>query len=114
MRRAVGRRIQQLRLQRRLSQERLAESTDRGTKHISQIERGQVNVGLDSLIDIAERLSVAVRDLFPESDRIPVYSIIDQDLRTLEQALDIVTRVRTDRRRASSARSRSVKRRRKR
>jgi transcriptional regulator with XRE-family HTH domain len=62
----VGKAIRSLRLQHDWSQEKLAELAGNGLKHVGQIERGEVNVGLDVLARIAAALSVDVADLFAE------------------------------------------------
>src|SRR5215213_4357704 len=62
----VGRTIRRLRQQRALTQERLAELAGNGWKHIGQVERGEVNVGLDVLAQIADALSVGLGDLFAD------------------------------------------------
>ena len=60
----LGRRIRDLRVQRRLSQEKLGEMSQVSGKYLGEIERGQANL----TIDIAERLSIALEvemvDLF--------------------------------------------------
>jgi transcriptional regulator with XRE-family HTH domain len=65
----VGRTVRRLRLSRGMSQERLAELVGNSGKHIGQIERGEVNVGLDVLSSIAAALSADVADLFGEPRR---------------------------------------------
>jgi transcriptional regulator with XRE-family HTH domain len=62
----VGRTIQRLRQHRGVTQDRLAElvGQQKSVKHISEIERGLANVGLDTLTRIAAVLSVDIVDLF--------------------------------------------------
>jgi len=62
----VGGTIQQLRLLRGWSQERLAERAGSSTKNIGRVERGEVSVGLDGLAEIAAALSVTIADLVVE------------------------------------------------
>ena len=64
----VGKAIRRLRLARGVSQERLAELAGSSGKHISAIERGQANVGLDALARIAAALAVDPAALFLPSD----------------------------------------------
>ncbi len=55
-----------IRLQRKklkLSQEKLAEKADLSTTFISDLERGRVNVAVDSLLRIATALDIQVRDI---------------------------------------------------
>ena len=60
----VGTAIRRLRLQRRLSQERLAELAGTSGKYVGEIERAQVNATIDVLADLAAALSVDAGDLF--------------------------------------------------
>jgi transcriptional regulator with XRE-family HTH domain len=60
----VGTAIRRLRLQRRLSQEGLAERAGTSGKYVGEIERGQGNVTVDILAHIARALSVDAGDLF--------------------------------------------------
>lgn len=60
----VGKNVQRLRRLNGLSQEQLAERVGNSTKHIGQVERGEVNVGIDSLWGIADALSISLVDLF--------------------------------------------------
>jgi transcriptional regulator with XRE-family HTH domain len=59
----IGKRVKQLRQLRGMSQEKLAELVGNQYKHIGQVERGEVNVGIDILVSIAAHLSVSLSDL---------------------------------------------------
>jgi transcriptional regulator with XRE-family HTH domain len=61
----VGRALLRFRLQRHLSQDKLAELADSSGKHVGQIERGDVSATLDVLGRLADALSVDAADLFP-------------------------------------------------
>lgn len=61
--------VRRLRTTREISQERLAELAGNTAKHIGQIERGEVNVGLDILERIAAALAVDIADLFTTTPR---------------------------------------------
>jgi transcriptional regulator with XRE-family HTH domain len=50
----------------RLSQEKLAEKADLSYKYLGEVERGLVNISLDSLVRIARALGVRLRDLLTE------------------------------------------------
>jgi transcriptional regulator with XRE-family HTH domain len=99
----VGRKVKRLRLLRGLSQEQLAERVGNTDKHISQLERGKVNVGIDVLSSVASELAVDVAELFvnPSSSSASIYLIARQDLDRLEEALKIVARVKSARSRRS-------------
>ena len=91
----VGKRVQELRQLRGLSQERLAERVGNSQKHISLVERGEVNVGIDILSQIATELSVDITDLFlaPSARSATTYAIGGRELDALERALKTVLRV---------------------
>ena len=62
-RRIVGQKIRAYRKQAGLSQEKLAEKASLSYKYLGEVERGCVNVSLDSLTRIAKALKVRLRDL---------------------------------------------------
>ncbi|MCU1384456.1 MAG: transcriptional regulator [Acidobacteria bacterium] len=91
----VAKRVKELRLQRGWSQEQLAERAGNTEKHISQVERGKTNVGLDVLASIASGLAVDVVDLFPnrrEPAGTSLCLITHDELRCIEEALQIIAR----------------------
>jgi len=61
---AFGQRVRQLRLKKGWSQEQLADRASRHWTYIGGIERGERNVTLVVIADIARALDVEVRDLF--------------------------------------------------
>jgi transcriptional regulator with XRE-family HTH domain len=65
-RRTVGQNIRGRRKQARLSQEKLAEKAELSYKYLGEMERGCVNVSLDSLMRIARALGVRLGDLIGE------------------------------------------------
>jgi transcriptional regulator with XRE-family HTH domain len=62
-RRIVGQKIRAYRKQAGLSQEKLAERASLSYKYLGEVERGYVNVSLDSLVRITKALKVKVRDV---------------------------------------------------
>ena len=56
---AVGARIQKARKKRHLTQSDLAEKTDIALSHMSDIETGKANFGVDILVRMAEALGVS-------------------------------------------------------
>lgn len=64
LRAAFGLRIRLLRVERRWSQEMLAERSGLDRTYIGSIERGERNVGLVSIGDLAEAFSVSLPELF--------------------------------------------------
>lgn len=83
----VGRNIRTLRRLRGWSQEQLAERAGSSPKNLGRVERGEVNIGLDGLADLAGALSVNVSDLFAESSgragRSAVQMILTDDVAQL-------------------------------
>jgi transcriptional regulator with XRE-family HTH domain len=62
----VGQQIRLYRKQARLSQEQLAEKSDLTYKYVGEVERGTVNISLDSLLRIAKALKVKLHVLIGE------------------------------------------------
>jgi transcriptional regulator with XRE-family HTH domain len=68
-RRDFGERIHALRMQRGWSQENLAEAADLHRTYVNRIERGLVNISIDSMQRLANGLGMDLRDLFEHSER---------------------------------------------
>ena len=62
-RRVVGEKIRACRKQAGLTQEKLAEKSDLHHNFIGEVERGNMEISLTSLLKIAKALQVKVRDL---------------------------------------------------
>lgn len=62
-RKIVGQKIRAYRREAGLSQEKLAEKASLSYKYLGEVERGYVNVSLDSLMRIAKALKLKVHDL---------------------------------------------------
>ena len=65
-RRIVGEKIRVIRKRRGLTQEKLAEKATLHHNFIGEVERGNMEISLGSLLKIAKALSVRVRDLVAE------------------------------------------------
>lgn len=63
-RRVFGERVRSLRLERGLSQERLAELAGVHRTYLSSLELGQRNIGLDNILALAAALGVPPAELF--------------------------------------------------
>lgn len=61
---AFGRRVRELRVDRGLSQETLAELAGLHRTYVSSLERGERNVALQNIHRLAKALDVEVADLF--------------------------------------------------
>jgi transcriptional regulator with XRE-family HTH domain len=66
--RSFGRWLRLLRQSRRLSQEQLGDKAGIDRAVIGRIERGEVNVGIAYLWQLADALEVRVQDLLPADD----------------------------------------------
>jgi transcriptional regulator with XRE-family HTH domain len=64
VRRALGRKVRELRTGLKLSQEQLAERANLHWTHISGIERGQYNVKLSTVTQVARGLGITLSELF--------------------------------------------------
>lgn len=94
----VGGNVMRLRLLRGLTQEQLAERAGNTGKHIGQVERGELSVGIDYLAAIASALEVDVTSLFTGTDSdAPVFLLSDRELAVLDEVADIARRLRSQR-----------------
>ena len=62
----LGLKIRALRNQLGFSQEKLAEKAELHPNYVGELERGEENVSLDTLMKIARALKVRVRDLISD------------------------------------------------
>jgi transcriptional regulator with XRE-family HTH domain len=60
---AYGRALRQLRLERRLSQEALAQLADLDRTYVSGIERGERNPSLENILRLSDALEIRVSEL---------------------------------------------------
>lgn len=94
----LGNRIRQERLKLNLTQEQLAEKVDLSTSYIGQIERGERNISLDTLVVICKSLGVTIDYLLQDSVNIEedivynqLYQLIsNRSLNEKVMALDVL------------------------
>ena len=60
----IGKKIKHLRIERDLSQEKLAEHVGLSREHISYIERGKNLISIDSLYKISEFFNIEIKEFF--------------------------------------------------
>ena len=91
IRKGLGKRIRFLRESKGLTQEVLGEKAELSYKFVGEVERGEVNISLDSLINIADALEVKINDLFPsEKDIFPHFSL--NEIQLIKEALRLLNR----------------------
>lgn len=69
LQRQLGRRLRAIRLQRDFSQEKFADHLGYHRTYIGGIERGERNLSLQSVEELAERLGVEPLDLLADPDQ---------------------------------------------
>ncbi len=101
-RKIIGERIRELRNAAGITQEELGEKASLNYKFIGELERGRVNVSLDSIVKIASALGVQLGSFFskakPQIKRIsvkeknPLAKLSKPDLRLIKQALKLLSK----------------------
>jgi transcriptional regulator with XRE-family HTH domain len=101
-RKMLGERIRQLRKSAGLTQEELGERASLNYKFIGELERGRVNVSLDSLVKIATALGVTPGNFFSKQrlpalnvsakEKNPFSKLSVRDLRLIKQTLKLLTK----------------------
>ncbi|MFH1287751.1 MAG: helix-turn-helix transcriptional regulator [bacterium] len=84
LRKKLGERIRGLRMSTGLTQEELGEKAELSYKFLGEIERGQVNISLDSLEKIANALDIKIENLFSK-DKIYIQKIITKERNPLSK-----------------------------
>lgn len=102
LRKDVGKQIRDLRKSLGLTQEELGEKAELSYKYIGELERGQVNVSLDTLYRIAEALGVTIGELLPKEKvlkskviqkRDALSKLSQQDTTNIKDALKLLSKV---------------------
>jgi len=101
-RKKLGMRIRELRNAAGITQEDLGEKSALNYKFIGELERGQVNVSLDSIVKIAEALGVRLDSFFSQDKNLaqkifikgkdPISSLSAQDLSHIKKALTLLNK----------------------
>lgn len=83
-----GMRMKELRKNRDLSQEELAERADMSSKYISRIEMGQSFPSIETLAKLAGALNVELKDFFEFAHKIPSQRELKEILNSLLKETD--------------------------
>jgi transcriptional regulator with XRE-family HTH domain len=102
VRKELGKRIRELRKIKGLTQEELGEKANLSYKFVGELERGTVNVSLDSLFRISQALDIYIGDLFRKGEtailkikvkeKSPLSKLSSQDLRLIKKSLRLLNR----------------------
>ena len=79
LRKHIGQKIRELRKIKGLTQEELGEKATLNYKFIGELERGKVNISLDSLHRVAIALGAEIGDLFTKSPDLVPQNIVRED-----------------------------------
>lgn len=103
LRKELGVQIRNLRKTKGFTQEELGEKADLSYKYVGELERGQVNVSIDSLVRIAESLGVKIGDLFSKEkvtvqkvilkEKTPLSKLSPKDLQQIQHTLKLLNKV---------------------
>ena len=101
-RKQLGERIREFRKSAGITQEELGEKASLNYKFIGELERGRVNVSLDSLVKIAAALVVNPERFFakeklpvrqvPVKEKNPLAKLSSRDLRVIKQSLKLLNK----------------------
>ncbi|MBO5474413.1 MAG: helix-turn-helix transcriptional regulator [Lachnospiraceae bacterium] len=80
----LGLRIKETRIQRKLTQDNLAQAVDCNVSHISNIENNHTKVSLITLLAIANALNTTVDYLLADQYRSPTSALDNEILKALE------------------------------
>jgi len=102
IRKKLGERIRELRKSAGITQEELGEKAELNYKFIGELERGQVNVSLDSIARIADAIGVKIGDIFSKEkipvqktlvkEKSPLSKLSPQDLQLIKKTLRLLNR----------------------
>ncbi len=91
IRKGLGKRIRLLRESKGFTQEELGEKAGLSYKFVGEVERGEVNISIDSLINIANAFEVTINDLFPGGkDIFPHFS--SKEIQLIKKSLRILNK----------------------
>lgn len=86
----LGKKIQEIRKSKKITQEFLAELINIDPKSVSKIENGNFYPAADTLVAIADALNVEVYELFVFNDDIPYAKMRDEIISALDDNKNIL------------------------
>ena len=84
----IGKKIKEVRLEKKLTQEYIADIVDVNTSHISNIENNRVKVSLSTLVQICNALNITVDYILEEEYKQPSSAIEQEILHELSLCSD--------------------------
>lgn len=84
----IGKKIKEVRLEKKLTQEYIADIVDVNTSHISNIENNRVKVSLSTLVQICNALNITVDYILAEEYKQPSSAIEQEILHELKLCSD--------------------------
>lgn len=87
-RQALGEQIRRIRVLRGFTQEQVAEMIDRSEAHLSHIESGKSNIGLESLVNLSNVLNIDIGVLLSDSLESHRYDIYTEEFHLLLKDCD--------------------------
>ena len=75
----IGKKIKEVRLEKKLTQEYLADAVDVNTSHISNIENNRVKISLPTLVHVCNALNVTVDSVLADEYNDPS-SVLEQEI----------------------------------
>lgn len=84
----IGKKIKEVRLEKKLTQEYIADIVDVNTSHISNIENNRVKVSLSTLVQICNALNITVDYILAEEYKQPSSAIEQEILHELNLCSD--------------------------
>ena len=69
IKKTIGNNLRYIRYQKNLSQEKFYEQYNLNPKYLASVERGEINIGVEFLANLAEALDVKIEDLILEDKK---------------------------------------------
>ena len=69
IKKTIGNNLRYIRYQKNLSQEKFYEQYNLNPKYLASVERGEINIGVEFLANLAEALDVKIEDLILEDEK---------------------------------------------